>query len=163
VTEGRTAAAVTFLLVMAAGAGSCARPVDHTLVPERPAPLGTVGVAPGAPGVPWSRKSFEQRMEFMGLTFHPRMRELFREYDAAAYDKLRCQTCHGEDMEARRFAMPATLQPLPAEGAIEAANARDAKATAFMVAKVVPLSGELFAGGASGAREQLSCASCHPH
>lgn len=158
-SEGRKAAAVTFVLVMAAGAGSCARPVDHTLAPERPAPLGTAGVAPGAPEIPWPQKSFEQRMEFMGLTFHPRMRELFQEYDAAAYDKFRCQTCHGEDMEARRFAMPATLRPLPVEGAIEAANARDAKATAFMVAKVLPETGELITGGAD---RQPSCASCHP-
>lgn len=93
-------------------------------------------------------------MEFMGLVFHPRMKELFAEYDGAASGKLRCQTCHGEDMEARRFSMPAALRPLPAENAVEIGRARDAKATEFMTAKVMPATVELLSNGA--------CGSCHP-
>jgi hypothetical protein len=153
-------AAVTIALVMAAGVTSCARPVDHTRTPPRLAPLGSSGIAPGAPFVPWSKKTFEQRMEFMGLTFHPRMKALFQEYDAAAYGKFRCQTCHGEDMEVRRFSMPAALRPLPLEGAVDAARGRDAKATEFMNAKVLPAMLELLSSGEPGAR--FGCGSCHP-
>jgi hypothetical protein len=160
VNHGYKAAAVTFMLVMAAGTASCARPVDHTRAPVRPAPLGSTGVAPGAPGVAWSKKSFEQRMEFMGLTFHPRMKELFEDYDGSAYGKFRCQTCHGEDMEARRFSMPAALRPLPAEHTVEASRARDAKATEFMITQVLPATKQLLSEGDPGML--VSCFSCHP-
>ena len=101
-------------------------------------------------------------MELMGLTFHPRMKELFEEYDPAAYGNFRCQTCHGEDMEARRFAMPASLRPLPAEGAVDVARARDAKATEFMTAKVLPATESLLSEGATEPAERVGCASCHP-
>ena len=160
--RGRAAAAVTLVLVTAVGAVACARPVDHVATAPLPGPLGTAGVAPGAPRVAWSQKTFEQRMEFMGLTFHPRMKELFSEYDATAYGKLRCQTCHGEDMEARRFSMPATLRALPADAPVDAARARDPKATSFMEAKVLPLTAELLSHDDPGTASRLGCGSCHP-
>jgi hypothetical protein len=100
-------------------------------------------------------------MEFMGLTFHPRMKELFAEYDPAWSGKFRCQTCHGEDMEARRFAMPASLRPLPAENAIDVARARDPRSTDFMSAKVMPATAELLSSGEPGTG-RVSCGSCHP-
>jgi len=97
----------------------------------------------------------------MGLSFHPRMKELFERYDALAYDKFRCQTCHGEDMEARAFAMPATLRPLSAADPVAAARARDAKATDFMVTMVLPATVELLAGDAPEDARRFGCASCH--
>jgi hypothetical protein len=92
----------------------------------------------------------------MGITFHPRMKELFEEYDPTAYGNLRCQTCHGEDMEARRFSMPASLRALPADHAVETGRARDAKATEFMAAKVMPATQVLLSP------DRVNCGSCHP-
>ncbi|HEX4341418.1 MAG TPA: hypothetical protein VH062_36165 [Polyangiaceae bacterium] len=158
----RGAKAPSFLAVLIAAAGfiACARPVDHTESPHALAPLGSSGDAPGAPSVAWAKKSREQRMEFMGLTFHPRMRELFQAYDGAAYGKFRCQSCHGEDMEARSFAMPATLRPLPAVDAARAGNVRDARATKFMVEAVLPATISLLASDRAESAP-ITCASCH--
>lgn len=140
-------------IALPAFAISCARPVDHAEVAGPSTPLGTEGVAPGAPRVPWSGKTREQRMEFMGLSFHPRMKELFQKNDPAAYGKFRCQTCHGEDMEARAFAMPATLRKLSGPDPVGAGRSRDAKATDFMVAEVLPATKELI--------DRADCFSCH--
>jgi hypothetical protein len=159
-THGMRRSAFTAVLIAAAGFIACARPVDHTESPHALAPLGSSGDAPGAPSVAWAQKSREQRMEFMGLTFHPRMKELFQAYDGAAYGKFRCQSCHGDDMEARNFAMPATLRPLPAVDAAQAGNVRDARATKFMVEAVLPATVSLLASDrADSAR--LTCATCH--
>ena len=101
-------------------------------------------------------------MELMGLTFHPRMKALFQDHDSATYGNFRCQTCHGEDMEARRFTMPATLRPLPRENAVDVGRARDAKATEFMVQKVMPATRELLANGDPSVAASFGCGSCHP-
>jgi hypothetical protein len=92
-------------------------------------------------------------MEFMGLTYHPRMNSLFQKSDPAAYGKFRCQTCHGEDMEARAFAMPATLRKLSSADPVAAGRSRDAKATDFMVAEILPATVELLGTG--------DCFACH--
>jgi hypothetical protein len=149
------------LLIAVAGMLSCARPVDHAASPRAFAPLGTAGVQPGAPALPWSRKTREQRMEFMGLTFHPRMKELFERFDAARYGNFRCQICHGDDMEARGFRMPATLRSLPGSEPAAAGRARDPKATDFMVEAVLPAAVELLAGDDAVQAKRIDCASCH--
>lgn len=95
----------------------------------------------------------------MGLTFHPRMKELFQEYDAAIYGNFRCQTCHGEDMEARRFAMPASLRPVSEAGD---AGARDRRAMEFMVSKVLPQTRELLADEGAHGAARVGCNACHP-
>ena len=92
-------------------------------------------------------------MEFMGLSFHPRMRELFQKSDPATYGQFRCQTCHGEDMEGRAFAMPATLGKLASADPIAAGRSRNVRATEFMIAAVVPATRELLGAG--------DCFSCH--
>lgn len=141
---------------------ACARSVDRAEVAKPPsAPLGKQGVAPGAPSVAWSGKTPEQRMEFMGLYFHPRMKELFQKSDPTAYGNFRCQTCHGEDMEARGFAMPAALGKLAAADPVVAGRSRDAKVTDFMVSAVLPATVELLAGSDPGARARISCLTCH--
>jgi hypothetical protein len=101
-------------------------------------------------------------MEFMGLAFHPRMKELFEGYDPVRYGNFRCQICHGEDMEARGFAMPASLRALPANDAAAAARARDARATDFMVARVLPATAELLGGDDRSTLSGSACSSCHP-
>jgi hypothetical protein len=81
------------------------------------------------------------------------MKELSQKRDPAVYDKFRCQTCHGEDMETRAFAMPATLLSLSGTDPVASGRSRDAKATDFMVTEVLPATKELLGGG--------DCFSCH--
>jgi hypothetical protein len=154
---GRNHRALSGLVALALLSPACARPLDQRAAEPRPVALGTEGVPPGAPAVPFRKKTAEQRMEFMGLTFHPKMSELFARH---GYDQLRCQTCHGEDMEARGFEMPASLRALGTDP-VTAGRERDAKATAFMSSEVMPLTVELLGAGDPGARAGLDCFTCH--
>jgi hypothetical protein len=163
VTVARGPRLTSVLGVVVAGAVACARPADtHFAEPRVPlAPLGSAGVAPGAPDAPWSSKTPEQRMEYMGLYFHPRMRDLFQKSDPAAYDQFRCQTCHGEDMVERHYAMPASLRPLSSRDPIAEGSSRDAKATDFMVKEVLPATAKLLGEGGPAAEKRVSCTTCH--
>jgi hypothetical protein len=120
-------------------------------------------VDPGAPSVPWRDKTREQRVEFMGLVFFPRMQSVFEggprgsEPDEARRP-FRCQTCHGEDMVDVAYKMPNGLFPLPAASTTEAALAHDEKTARFMMEQVVPAARELL--GASDP-EDVHCHSCH--
>ncbi|HVU01039.1 MAG TPA: hypothetical protein VHE30_04775 [Polyangiaceae bacterium] len=135
---------------------ACVEP--KVAVPERaPAPLPSGVPAPGAPDVPWNEKNRDQKMEFMGLHFFPEMRAAFRSHDPNA--DFRCQTCHGEDMEAVNFRMPNGLFPLPRENPIAAATEYDEKTTAFMNGEIVPLARKLLGDAPAGASP---CHSCHP-
>lgn len=122
----------------------------------RPAP------EPGAPDVPWPRKTRSERMEYMGLYVFPKMRTVFRAFDAKAYAAFRCQTCHGEDMEAVDYRMPNGLYALPLDGAERAALDYDEKTATFMIGTVVPTMRELLATGETSGAPSVACKSCHP-
>jgi cytochrome c553 len=102
-------------------------------------------------------------MEFMGLYVLPKMKALFQEHDAKQFKDFKCQTCHGDDMEAVDFKMPNALYALPAANTLEAAKDYDAKITDFMVATVMPSMAELL--GAEPLNPQtgqgFSCFNCH--
>jgi hypothetical protein len=100
-------------------------------------------------------------MEYMALYFHPRMRDLFQAGDPVAYDKFRCQTCHGEDMVQRGYAMPAGLRALSSDDPVAAGRGRDARATDFMVSKVLPATVELLSAGEPQGKARPTCATCH--
>lgn len=119
------------------------------------------GPEPGAPGVPWSKKTREQRGEYMGHVVYPKMRALFREHDAGAFDDFRCQTCHGENMEQAHFRMPNALPALPAADPVEHGRSHDEKTTKFMVERVVPAMKELFAADDPAFAQSFGCFHCH--
>jgi len=131
-----------------------AKAPEHALF--RPAP------APGAPDVPWSKKTRDQRMEYMGLYVYPKMRTLFRTFNAEAYKNFRCQTCHGNDMEAVRYKMPNGLYALPAEGAERAALDYDERTATFMIESVLPALRELLSKNETGPVPVFACRNCHP-
>jgi hypothetical protein len=122
--------------------------------PQGTLPGGGKAVEPAAPSVPWSGKSRAERMEFMGLVFHPRMKELFTPAVGKRADPFRCQTCHGENMVAVSYAMPNGLHPLPATNPYDAARAEDEETARFMADKVVPAARELLG-------EDVTCHTCH--
>lgn len=122
-------------------------------------------VEPGAPGVPWEQKTDVQRQEWMSLVFLPAMRQTFQEYDGLAFQNFRCQTCHGEDMTARAFAMPTDgLFPLDAARPIESAKEYDEGVTKFMVERVVPRAAELLGTEPYDPEtgRGFGCFACHP-
>ena len=116
---------------------SCARlPQESKALPPSALPPGAV--QPGAPETPWAKKTRPERMEFMGLVFFPKMKALFQAHDPHGYAQFRCQTCHGEGMEAADFKKPFGLYALPEGDPTKAALAYDEKTARFMADEVVP-------------------------
>lgn len=156
-----------FLAILLGSVSFSCGPQAESAVPAAPRsalPGGGKAVEPGAPSVPWSEKTFAQRVEFMGLVFFPRMQSLFEgEGDAAQKtaaparrgEPFRCQSCHGENMIDVAYAMPNTLHPLPEAAPFETALLHDEKTARFMKEQVVPAVQELL-----GATES-STSACH--
>ena len=123
------------------------------------------GVEPGAPGVAWKDKTFKQRQEFMGITVMPEMKKLFQAHDSAAFGTFKCQTCHGNDMQAKNFKMPNdSIYPLNPKDPVKGAKDYDAKITKFMVDEVTPKMAELLGEKAMGKDPAgtFGCLRCHP-
>lgn len=123
-------------------------------------------IEPGAPDVAWTDKTFKQRQEFMGVYVFPKMKETFQSHDAELFKGFKCQTCHGDDMDAVKFAMPNEgIYPLSKDDPIGAAKEYDEKMTAFMVNQVVPQMAELMDATwdpDDQGPESFGCFSCHP-
>jgi hypothetical protein len=121
---------------------------------------------PGAPGVAWKDKNFDQRKEFMGTDVFPKMKAMFKEYDAGTFGSFKCDTCHGPDPKAKNYEMPTdSIYPLPKNDPVKAAMDYDEKVTKFVVDKVVPDMAtllEMKPVNANGAPDEFGCFSCHP-
>jgi hypothetical protein len=115
---------------------------------------------PGAPGVPWKDKTFDQRQEYMGITVLPAMKDLFKAYDENEFKQFKCQTCHGDDMNEVKFKMPTdSIYPLDPKDPIKGAMEYDEKMTKFMQDKVVPDMAKLLDMQPG---TEFGCMSCHP-
>jgi cytochrome c553 len=99
----------------------------------------------------------------MGLYVFPKMKDVFRGYNANLFKTFRCQTCHGLDMEAVSFKMPNRLYALPAEGAERAAMDYDAGTAKFMIEAVVPTMRELLGKNDPEVAKRINCHTCHPN
>jgi hypothetical protein len=119
--------------------------------------------AAGAPGTPWADKDRQARLEYMGLVVLPRMKSLFQEVDPKSYADFRCQTCHGEDMDAVDFVMPNSLVGLSAADPIEDGKGYDEATTEFMMSKVVPTMAGLLDRPPAGPEklDGFGCFGCH--
>lgn len=121
------------------------------------------GPAIGAPDVPWSHKSHEERRAFMAAHVEPTLRHLFQKHDAKSYGSFGCATCHGGDMELVDFRMPNSLYALPAENTIAEAKDYDEKTTEFMMSEVVPTFAKLLSAKAGDPGPGgVTCFTCHP-
>jgi hypothetical protein len=120
---------------------------------------------PGAPGVKWADKSFKQRQEFMGVVFMKAAKKSFKAHDEAQFSGFKCQTCHGDDMKEKNFAMPSdSLLPLDPERPVEASMEFDEAITKFMVEQVVPESAKLLDMEPYNPEtgQGFGCFGCHP-
>lgn len=164
----------TFLLTsfIATGLSACdkgaqpAAPVDAT--PDASGTVAASGaddIEPGAPGVKWADKAFQQRQEFMGITFLKAQKKTFKSYDEAQFSGFKCQTCHGDDMKDTNFAMPSdSLFPLNGKDPVGAAMEYDKEITTFMLEQVLPESAKLLDMEPYNPEtgKGFSCFACHP-
>jgi hypothetical protein len=126
---------------------------------------GDDGTEPGAPGVAWKDKTFKQRQEWMGTTVLPEMKKLFQAHDGAAFGTFKCQTCHGNDMQAKNFKMPNdSIYPLNPKDPIKGAMDYDKKITKFMVDEVTPKMAAMLDEKPMGKDPAgtFGCLRCHP-
>jgi hypothetical protein len=130
---------------------------------SKAAPGATAADTPASQEVPWAKKTRQQRLEFMGKVVYPRMRQLFRTYDPEQYEGFRCQTCHGDDMEKRNYAMPNSLYSLPEADPMKEAESYDPRIAKFMADQVLPTMAEML-GIPAGSKSAVgfSCFNCHP-
>lgn len=125
---------------------------------------------PAALPAPWKEMNLEQRRKYMKKTVTPQMKVLFQRYDASAFKRFECATCHGKDPEDHKYKMPSSdVHPLPPTPQAFEAMLKEKpewpRWTKFMSEQVVPQMAALLgvpvfnpknatAGG-------FSCQACH--
>ncbi len=126
---------------------------------------GAAAIEPGAPGVAWADKTFKQRQEYMGLEVLPKMKAAFQAHDGGAFGTFKCQTCHGKDMNEKKFKMPSdSIYPLDPADPIKGAMEYDEKMTKFMLDDITPKMAELL-GEKMISKDNpngFGCMRCHP-
>jgi hypothetical protein len=118
----------------------------------------------GSPGIAWSGKSYQQRLDFMAGVFHPKTKKLFTDFKDryGKADAFTCETCHGESPELVSYKMPtSSLYALPKENTLQSSLEYDEEMTKFMQDKLTPAVQAMFNTG-EGAKTQANCFSCHP-
>jgi hypothetical protein len=118
----------------------------------------------GSPGIAWSNKSYQQRLDFMAGVFHPKTQQLFTEYQPkyGQKGKFTCEACHGEEPELTRYEMPSeALYALPKENTLQESMEYDAEMTKFMQEVLTPKVKALLDEG-EGPPTETNCFSCHP-
>lgn len=112
----------------------------------------------------WADFDRRKRLEYMTDVVEPTMRDIFVERDPAYAASFGCPSCHGPDPEGSEYSMPAFLPPLPLDGTLEAAEARDPEMTEFMLAEVFPTMAELLGEekfSETDAPDGFRCVRCH--
>ncbi len=128
ITKNGFARTLALSIVTGALAGGC----DAAAVP-----------ATDVPEVAWKDMNSGQRFVYMSTVVVPRMKEIYQRFDPVKFERFDCTTCHGNQVAAGTFKMPASeVRPLPAsEAAFEAKLAAEptwARWTQFMVEEVEP-------------------------
>lgn len=161
---------VAFVCSVPARAGS----PSSTTTASAPTPSGAAAsapvVKPAALPAPWKEMNAQQRGKYMKKVVSPQMKVLFRTFDAAAFKKFDCATCHGKNAEDNKFKMPSSdVHPLPPTPEAFQAMLKEKpewpRWTKFMSEQVVPQMAALLGvpafnpktPGAGG----FSCEACH--
>jgi hypothetical protein len=129
-----------------------------------PDPDDPSGAARRLSHVPWKEKTRQQRLDWMGMSVFPKMKQTFTQFNADRFGDFSCQTCHGETMEMVDYHMPNTLYALSKTDTIEKARQYDAQVTDFMVNEVMPQMAKLLAEAPYDATTHtgFGCFGCHP-
>lgn len=153
-------AASVLALVALGGCGPSAEPATSETTPARPTEIS-------GPPEPWAEMSFDERKRYMGREVIPVMTELFKEYDPGEFSGFSCDTCHGDDMDERRFAMPSpSLPALHPTGSAEQQQMVEEhpEMVRFMFNQVLPSMQRLLGAEPFDpeTRTGFSCFACHP-
>lgn len=119
------------------------------------------GIDLGAPGTAWSSKNREQKFGFMAAQVHPKMEEIFINFDPDNRPFF-CEDCHSDAMEQIDFKMPTdAIYALPKAGPLDDAMDWNEETAVFMLGKVTPLLNKLLNEG-DGPPTEVTCFNCHP-
>lgn len=119
----------------------------------------------GGAEVSWAQMSFDERKAYMGKQVFPKMKATFAAHDAELFKGFKCETCHGDDMKEKSFAMPNDgIYPLSASDPLTGAMEYDEEVTRFMVDEVVPQMAAMLGTEPWSPENQdgLGCFACHP-
>jgi len=114
----------------------------------------------------WANMTAEERFKYMKDTVMPAMRTIFETYDPNRYAEMNCETCHGAEAEARKYAMPnPDLPKLSGMNDFAAARAKYPGAVEFMMLSVEPTMASLLQEPVYNAktRKGFGCFRCHMH
>src|SRR5882672_11487407 len=95
-----SSSAILALSVLVPGGASSAAPAAAPAAPPAAAPAAPAAEASppakvvGPPDVAWKDMSVEQKGKFMKAVIMPKMKGVFQEFDATAFAKFNCATCH---------------------------------------------------------------------
>jgi hypothetical protein len=127
-------------------------------------------VPPDPPEVAWKDMNRSQRVDYMSTVVVPRMKEIYQRFDPVRFARFDCTTCHGNQVGADAFKMPAAaVRPLPATpAAFEAKLAAEPtwpRWTQFMVEEVEPpmaaMLGQPLWDATKPEAPGFSCQACH--
>jgi hypothetical protein len=169
----RSSLALGIASVLVVGCGDPAEPptpsptvgAEAEAPPDKPSAIDTLGITP--PEQPWAEMDFDEREFYMIGKVLPIAEEVFRGFDAHAFAEFGCESCHGEDGEARDFAMPPPdLPTVPAPGTDEFAQMEkdQPRMVRFMRRKVTPTTATIlgFDEFDPETGEGFGCNGCHP-
>ncbi|NVB39671.1 hypothetical protein G6O69_17645 [Pseudenhygromyxa sp. WMMC2535] len=166
-TSPSTNLTISLSLFLAAGLGfvGCKKEGDTTAPADASedaaAGEGDAADADAAGGeLAWADMDRSARMEYMGTTVMPKMKEAFMQQGV---DSFKCANCHGADYKEVDFAMPNDLTPLDPENPIQSGMDLDEEATKFMVSTVLPQMAELLGEetDVTTGKGEFGCLSCH--
>lgn len=165
-TDRTVLCAASLVVAALAGCGGASpEPATTTTDTSIPGPADETDIT--GPPKPWLEMTFDERKRYMGEQVMPVMAPMFENYDMGEFSGFSCDTCHGEDMQERAFAMPNPgLPALHATGTPEQQQMVEEhpEMVRFMFNDVLPTMQTLL--GAEPFDEEtglgFSCFACHP-
>jgi hypothetical protein len=94
----------TFAAVVFAAFALAAAPAGATDAGATDA--GAPGATPAPGGIDWEHMTVPQKKKYMKMTVLPEAKKIFAAFDAKAYKKVTCGTCHGDGADEGTFKMP---------------------------------------------------------
>jgi len=120
--------------------------------------------------VAWKDMNYQQRKAYMKDVVTPKMKPIFRGFDAKTFADFGCETCHGKEPQKTKYKMPGPdVHPLPNTPEKFQAKLKAEptwpKWTDFMAKQVEPAMGALLAipvfDPKKPAPGTFSCGACH--
>jgi hypothetical protein len=138
----------TALLLAFASLGlTCLLGSVRVLAADAPKAEAAPAAAKDAKKIDWEKMSVPDKKKYMKTTVVPAMKPLFQGFDAKAYKKFSCVTCHGDGATDGKFKMPnAKLPKLPGptdRNGFMALSQKKPEAVKFMGTVVKPKMAEL--------------------